>query len=59
MMNKSYKTCAILINGVVYNGYGICSLKDYFIAKEEDISINEVVNQSLQFAISDYEKQKK
>lgn len=29
------------------------------IAKEEDISINEVVNQSLQFAISDYEKQKK
>lgn len=37
MMNKSYKTCAILINGVVYNGYGICSLKDYFMAKEEDI----------------------
>lgn len=29
------------------------------IAKEEDISINEVVNQSLQFAINDYEKQKK
>ena len=28
MMNKSYKTCAILINGVLYNGYGICSLKN-------------------------------
>ena len=26
------------------------------IAKKEDLSINEVVNQSLQFAISDYEK---
>lgn len=28
------------------------------ISKEEDISINEVVNQSLQFAVTDYEKQK-
>lgn len=28
------------------------------ISKEEDISINEVVNQSLQFAIDDYEKSK-
>lgn len=28
------------------------------ISKKEDISINEVVNQSLQFAITDYEKQK-
>lgn len=28
------------------------------IASKEDMSINEVVNQSLQFAISDYEKQK-
>lgn len=28
------------------------------IASKEDISINEVVNQSLQFAINDYEKQK-
>lgn len=28
------------------------------IANKEDISINEVVNQSLQFAINDYEKQK-
>ena len=26
------------------------------ISKEEDISINEIVNQSLQFAIEDYEK---
>ena len=26
------------------------------ISKKEDISINEVVNQSLQFAITDYEK---
>jgi len=29
------------------------------IAKKEDLSINEVVNQSLQFAISDYEKNNK
>lgn len=28
------------------------------ISKKEDISINEVVNQSLEFAIQDYEKQK-
>lgn len=28
------------------------------ISKEEDISINEVINQSLQFAIDDYEKSK-
>lgn len=28
------------------------------ISKKEDISINEVVNQSLQFAIDDYEKNK-
>lgn len=28
------------------------------ISKKEDISINEVVNQSLQFAINDYEKNK-
>lgn len=26
------------------------------ISKEEDISINEIVNQSLRFAIEDYEK---
>ena len=29
------------------------------IAGKEDISINEVVNQSLQFAIDDYEKNSK
>ena len=29
------------------------------ISKKEDISINEVVNQSLQFAIEDYDKSKK
>ena len=28
------------------------------ISKKEDISINEVVNQSLQFAINDYEENK-
>lgn len=28
------------------------------ISKKEDISINEVVNQSLQFAINDYAKSK-
>ena len=28
------------------------------ISKKEDISINEVVNQSLEFAVNDYEKQK-
>ncbi len=28
------------------------------ISREEDISINEVVNQSLQFAIDDYKKSK-
>lgn len=28
------------------------------ISKEEDISINEVVNQSLKFAIDDYKKSK-
>lgn len=29
------------------------------IAQKEDISINEVINQSLQFAIDDYKKNKK
>jgi predicted HicB family RNase H-like nuclease len=29
------------------------------IAGKEDLSINEVVNQSLQFAINDYEESKK
>lgn len=29
------------------------------IAQKEEISINEVVNQSLQFAIDDYKKNKK
>lgn len=29
------------------------------ISQKEDISINEVVNQSLQFAIDDYKKNKK
>ena len=29
------------------------------IAQKEDISINEVVNQSLKFAIDDYKKNKK
>ena len=28
------------------------------ISKKEDISINEVVNQSLEFAVKDYEEQK-
>lgn len=28
------------------------------ISRKEDLSINEVVNQSLRFAIGDYEKQK-
>lgn len=28
------------------------------ISKKEEISINEVVNQSLDFAVQDYEKQK-
>ena len=28
------------------------------ISKKEDISINEVINQSLEYAISDYKKQK-
>ena len=28
------------------------------ISKKEDISINEVVNQSLEFAVKDYENQK-
>lgn len=28
------------------------------ISKKEEISINEVVNQSLEFAVQDYEKQK-
>ena len=28
------------------------------ISKKEDISINEVVNQSLEFAVQDYEQQK-
>ena len=34
--------------------FGIDKIKS--IAGKEDLSINEVVNQSLQFAINDYEK---
>ena len=38
MMNKNYKECAVLIQGVIYNGYGIANRSDYFIAGKEELN---------------------
>lgn len=37
MMHKFYRSCAILINGKVYNGVGEVEKSDYHIATEEEI----------------------
>lgn len=37
MMRKDLRKCAIMINGIVYNSYGICDSKDYFVAGNEEI----------------------
>ena len=37
MMDKFYRNCAILINGKVYNAYGLIGNYDYHIASEEEI----------------------
>lgn len=38
MMNKSYRSCALLINGNIYTASGIMKdVNDYFVAGEENI----------------------
>ena len=50
--SKDYTQYTIRIETSILN-----NIKE--IAKSEDISINECINQSLQFAINDYEESKK
>ncbi len=38
MMHKNFRKCAILIRGVVYDSYGICDRRNYFIANQEEIN---------------------
>ena len=38
MIHKTYKKCAVLINGVLYGSYGIENLDNYSIANSEDIN---------------------
>lgn len=37
MMNKNFRCCAIMIQGTIYNSYGIVNSSDYFVAKKEEI----------------------
>lgn len=38
MIDNTYKKCALLINGVLYNSKGIIDIKDYKIASEEELN---------------------
>ena len=38
MIDKTYKKCALLINGVLYNSKGIVNIDDYKIANEEELN---------------------
>lgn len=38
MMHKFFKSCAVMINGNVYNSYGICDRHDYHVAMTEEIN---------------------
>lgn len=37
MMNKNFRCCAIMIQGNVYDSYGITNKANYFIAEKEDV----------------------
>lgn len=38
MVDRTYKKCALLINGVLYNSKGIVDISDYKIANEEELN---------------------
>ena len=38
MIDKTYKNCALLINGILYNSKGIVDIKAYKIANEEELN---------------------
>lgn len=38
MMNKNFKTCALMIRGKIYNAKGLIDGKNYFIAEKEEIN---------------------
>ncbi len=38
MLNKNFKTCALMIRGKVYNAKGLVERKNYFIADDEEIN---------------------
>lgn len=38
MIDKTYKRCALLINGVLYNSKGIIDMDEYKIANVEDLN---------------------
>lgn len=51
MMNKNYRSCATMIQGVIYTSKGITSPSDFFVAGEQEIGfIQKSFNQ-----LSDYE----
>lgn len=37
MMNKNFRECAIMIQGVIYNSKGVCDSRYYFAAGSEEI----------------------
>lgn len=37
MMNKNYRVCGIMIEGVIYTSNGIADEKDYIIARHQEI----------------------
>lgn len=38
MIDKTYKKCALLINGILYNSKGIVNIDGYKIANEEELN---------------------
>lgn len=38
MMHKSFRKCGIMIQGVIYDSYGIDGSKNYFVAGTEDVN---------------------
>lgn len=67
MINNNYLSCALLINGKLYNSSGIIDINDYHIANNEELNyirlsfneLSEVVYDKLFNSIKDMEFDKK
>lgn len=68
MMNKNYRLCGIMIEGIVYTSKGVADINDYIAANEQEIgyiqkSFNQLSNSVLMklseklFNIDNIEKQ--